>query len=298
MLFRFVFVVLILACGQNLIAQPTATPTPASRGGSSVIGDNARYDRLRAVEMEASKHRPGSHPLLDPKKGIYRRPGKEETQALSVSESLVAEYRAFLNGPNTGIVKLSVRAECVSDTDKIVADDACIPYKFPGAGIAYSFRTESYRLPRLADIILHEGVFKTGGAFQQVAMADIGNVAIEDVTLDTRGIKYLLEFEPIADSDQFTRMEDLIIKGIERDGFLYRKGHLVKENSTYVLRSIAYRGKYMRSVDGVPYDELDLDRRRDAIVAFRVVEKDPAGNITIVWKRLRDLEAPKLKILR
>ena len=129
-------------------------------------------------------------------------------------------------------------------------------------------------------------------------MADIGDVAIEDVTLDTRGIKYLLEFEPVADSEHFTRTEDMIIKGIERDGFLYRKGHLVKENSTYVLRSIAYRGKYMRSVDGVPYDELEFDKRRDVIVAFQVVEKDAAGNVTIVWKRLRDVEAPKLKIVR
>ena len=77
--------------------------------------------------------------------------------------------------------------------DVVVASEKCLAFKMPGAGAAYSFRTESYRLPRLADVILVDGVFLTGGVYQQVIMADIGDVAIEDVALDTKGMKYLVD---------------------------------------------------------------------------------------------------------
>lgn len=290
---------IVLSFGIAVSAQVAPTPTPGRPGNpTSVIGDNASYERLRSIEMITSKNKPGHHPLLDPKTGIYRKPSKEETQILAVNESLLAKYAAFLKEPNTGIVRLSAAADCISDKDTVAADEKCHAYKMPGAGIAYSFRTESYRLPRLADLILHEGVFKTGGAFQQVIIVELGDIAIEDVIIDTRGMTYLAESKPVKDSDEFTRNEEEIIKGIERDGFLYRKGQLVKENATYALRSIAYRGKYIRSIDGVPYDELEFDKRRDVIVAFRVIAIDPAGNVTIVWKRLRDVDAPKLKVIK
>lgn len=284
--------------GASGFAQAPA-PTPSRPGNpTSVIGDNASYDRLRSIEMIAPKNKAGDHPLLDPKTGIYRRPGKEETQILAVEESLLTRYAEFLKEPDTGIVKLSAAADCISDKDTVVAGEKCIPYKMPGAGIAYSFRTESYRLPRLADLILHEGVFKTGGAFQQVMIVELGDAAIEGVTVETRGMKYLAESKAVKDSDEFTRNEEEIIKGIERGGFLYRKGQLVKADFTYALRSIAYRGKYIRWIDGVPYDELEFDRRRDVIVAFRVVDMNPDGSVTIVWKRLRDTESPKLKVIK
>ena len=289
---------IVLSFGVTVFAQVAPTPSPGRTRGSSVIGDNAGYERLRSIEMINAKNRNRDHPLLDPKTGIYRRPGKEETQVLAVETSVLAKYSAFLKEPNTGVVKFSAAAECVSDTDTVVAVEKCLPYKIPGAGIAYSFRTESYRLPRLADLILHEGVFKTGGVFQQVVIVDLGDLTIEDVSIETRGMKYLTEYKPVKNSDEFTRNEEEIINGIEHDGFLYRKGQLVKENVAYGLRSIAYRGKYIRSIDGVAYDELELDKRRDVIVAFRVVGIDPAGNVTIVWKRLRDVEAPKLKVIK
>ena len=43
---------------------------------------------------------------------------------------------------------------------------------------------------------------------------------------------------------------------------------------------------------------MDFDRRRNVIVAFRVVERDDNGDTTIVWKRLRDVASPKLKVTR
>ncbi len=293
---------IVLLFNATAIAQFSATPTPTPRPNSrqanlpATTADKANYDRLHSIEMMAPRVLADSHPLLDPKKGIYRRPNKEEIQVLAVAEPLLVKHAEFLKGPNTGIVKLNAESSCVSDTEVVVANEKCIVFKMPGAGTAYSFRTESYRLPRLADLILFDGVFRTGGVFQQVIMADIGDVAIEDVTLETKGMTHLVSLKPVRDSDEFTRFDDEITKGIEANGFLYRKGHLVKENSTFALRSIAYRGIYPRSVDGIQYDELAFDKRRDVIVAFRVVDRDATGNITIVWKRLMDVESPRLKV--
>lgn len=299
-----IILLLLLFFNLSAAAQFSATPTPTPRPGSrqanvpSVAADNDKYDRLRSIELMIPKDRANAHPILDPQKGLYRRPGKDETKILAVSEPLLARYAEFLNLPDTGIVKLNAAANCVSDTDSVVLSEKCAVFRMPGAGIAYSFRTESYRIPRLADLILLDGVFKTGGVYQQVIMAPIGDVSIEKVTLDSMGMKYLVDLEPVRDSNDFMRFDAEITKGIDVNGLLYRKGHVLREDSTFALRSIAYRGKYMRSVDGISYDELDFDKRRDVIVAFRVVEKDAAGNITIVWKRLRDIESPKLKIVK
>jgi hypothetical protein len=49
-----------------------------------------------------------------------------------------------------------------------------------------------------------------------------------------------------------------------------------------------------RAVRGISYNELDFDKRRDVIVAFRVVRMDPDGSISILWKQLADGESPKL----
>lgn len=298
---RMFFPIFFLLSGSviaQIVSTPTPTPRPGSRQGSlnPISADTTNFERLRSLDLMIPKDRAEKHPLLDPKKGIYRRPGKNEIEPLEVSEPLLTRYDAFLKQRDTGIVKLNADSSCLSDVDVVVASEKCIVFKMPGAGVAYSFRTESYRLPRLADVILLDGIFKTGGVYQQVTMADIGDVPIDQLSLDTKGMKFLVDMKPVLDSDEFLRFDKEIAQGIESGGYLYRKGHPVRENATFVLRSIAYRGRFLRTVDGIQYDELDFDRRRDVIVGFRVVEKDPDGNITILWKKFKDVESPILKV--
>lgn len=132
--------------------------------------------------------------------------------------------------------------------------------------------------------------------FQQVIFADIGDVPVEEVGLTTKGMSYLVNSVPVRDSDEFMRFDGELAKGVAADGFTYRKWNPSKENSTFALRSIAYRGKFARTVDGLEYNDLDFDKRREVIVTFRVIDKDPAGNLTIVWRSLKDVESPKLKV--
>ena len=293
---------LVLFVRVTVLAQPSATPTPTPRPGSrqsavpAVVRDNASYDRLRSVEMMTENSQTANHPLLDSKKGIYRRPSKDETEVLAVAEPLLTTFASFLGSSNTGIVKLNADSECVSTTEVIVATEKCAVFRMPGAGAAFSFRTESYRLPRLADLILFNGTFRSDAVLQHVAMVELGDIPIGDIHLGSGGIKYLVDLKPARDGDEFLKYDAELGKGVTANGFLYRKGHHVKPNTTYALRSVAYRGKYIRSVDGIRYDELEFDKRRDVIVAFRAVDKDDAGNVTIVWKRLKDAESPRLKI--
>ena len=87
-------------------------------------------------------------------------------------------------------------------------------------------------------------------------------------------------------------------KGVKKDGFLYGRGVYATPNTTFAMRSIAYRGKFMRSELGVPYNELDFDKRRDVVVAFRIVDVADDGAATIVWKILRSEKSPKMKIAK
>ncbi|MBK9163267.1 MAG: hypothetical protein IPM21_05040 [Acidobacteria bacterium] len=294
------FLFLLAASPAALAQLPTPTPTPPGSGNrpiSPVLEDNTRFDRLRSIDLINERQRSGpSHPLLDSKRGIYRTPDEKETKLLAVDASLLTEHEPFLKQRNTGIVKLNADSECVSSVEVLNATEKCLDVNFPGAGIAFSFRTESYRLPRLADLIFLEGFFRADAVLQQVVMVELGDVPLGDVTLQTSGMRYLAELKPPPDGEQFMAFDRQLAAGINDGGFSYRKGFRSRADITYALRSIAYKGTYMRSIDGVTYDELDYDKRRDVIVAFRVVDTDKDGNVTLLWKRLRETNAPTLKI--
>lgn len=277
---------------------PTPTPRPGSRAAAApaVARDKGAYERLDAIEAMTDKSVMIRHPILDRKTGIYRKPSEEETAVLAISPNIREQYGSFLTTENTGIVKLNGDSSCFSGSDVVVLDEKCAPFRMPGAGTSFSFRIEGYRLPRLADLILFNGTFRADAVLQLVTMVELGDIPIGDVAIASKGLKYLAKLQPPRDGDKFLRFDQELTRGINTDGFFYRKGHPVKTNTTYALRSIAYRGNYFRKVDRITYDELEYDRRRDVIVVFRVVEYDETGNPTIVWKLLKDVEAPKLNI--
>ncbi len=52
----------------------------------------------------------------------------------------------------------------------------------------------------------------------------------------------------------------------------------------------------MRSVSGIEYNEMNFDKRNDITVVFRVVEKDPNGDLTILWKEITRKTSPEIKL--
>lgn len=226
---------------------------------------------------------------------LYRKPSKKELKAIEPSRELLDKYAEFLRQPNTGLTKLIDDKGCAENTKVVVATDDCLKYTMPGAGSSFSFRTQTYRIARLADLTFTDKSFQALGVLLHGIFVNIGNVPLEEVTLQTKGLKYLVDFEPQPDYEKGKEIDSQLLKGINRDGFLYRRGLFIVENTTFALRSIAYGGKYFRAVKGITYNEFNYDKRRDVIVVFRIVEKDEAGNVTILWKELQQKDSPEIR---
>jgi hypothetical protein len=223
---------------------------------------------------------------------LYRYPTGEELKVISPDSEDQVKYAEFLHQPDTGLIKLAADVGCDDSKIVVVATARCYKYLFPGAGSAYSFRTANYRLRRLADIVYSDNSFQATGVLLNGIFVKLGDVPLEEVNLQTKGLSFLTNLK--SDPDKFQELKRQLSKGIDFDGFQYRNKVQAAENTTYVLRSIAYRGSSPRNAEGIFFEEFDFDERLDVIVAFRLVSKDAEGNVTILWKKLLQKKSPML----
>ena len=255
-------------------------------GAPSVAAQFSRTDN--PTEWELSVRRKEVAPL-------YRKPTDKELKTVEPSRELLTKYAEFLRQPNTGLTKLIDDKGCADNTKIVVATDNCLKYTMPGAGSSFSFRTESYRIGRLADLTYTDKSFQAAGILLHGIFVNLGNVPLGDVTLASKGMKYLVEFQPEPDYEKGKAIDQQLTQGVKQDGFLYRRGLYTVENTTFALRSIAYSGKYFRAVRNLTYNEFDYDKRKDVIVVFRIVERDAEGSVTILWKVLQEKDSPEIK---
>jgi hypothetical protein len=233
--------------------------------------------------------------FLDSIQPIYRKPTKEELQAVAPNQEDIAKYAEFLKKSKTGIAKLMTDINCADNTSVVSATPECLIYSMPGAGSSFSFRTNSYRIKRLADLSLVSDSFQVPGTLTTGLMINLGDIPIEQVSLTAKSLEFLNEFVPPSEYKKALETAQSLKVGIKQNGFIYRNALSVQENNTYFLRSIAYRGTSPRTVQNVTYNEFDYDKREDVFVAFRVIRKDNDGNVTIIWKELKKQKSPKLK---
>jgi hypothetical protein len=280
---------------------PTSTPTPREETARIIREQqkaNEAFNRTRNTNQVATRTSNPSqiqvflHPKLKP---LYRNPTKEELKTLSPNIEEVNKYADFLRQPNTGLIKLAADLGCAENTKIVVATADCLRYTMPGAGTSFSFRTKNYRLRRLADLTFTNDSFQATGVLLHGIFVKIGDVPLEKVDLQTKGLSYLVNFQPETDYEKAGVIDRQLSEGVFSDGFQYRRGFYAVENTTYVLRSIAYDGKYFRAVEGVAYNEFAFDKRRDVTVAFRIVRKDSDGSVTILWKEILRKNSPKIK---
>lgn len=289
--------------------QPAPKPAPQPPQNTSVLsptGNKSRldplfpYDPFRDIDStpalseseSASLRLTVLHKYADP---LYRKPTKDELQLVAPDPSLYGKYREFLAQPSTGLFKLVPDAGCAENAKIITASEICMKFAFPGAGSSYSFRTKNYRIKQLADLSFSDAKLNITGDLTHGLLVDLGDVPLDQASLGSVALKYLVEFQPSAGFREANKINESLTDGIRQDGFLYLRSIQAIENHTYALRSIAYRGRVMTSIKGVPYNELDFDRRRDIVVVFRIVQKDADGSVSILWSQLSDKEAPKIK---
>lgn len=295
---KLLFVAGLISLGLiNTFGQAT-NPTPAT---AAPVGRPTRTsNRDLMVPATASINNPDGLALrmmilqasVQP---LYRKPTREELQSIAPDYNLLEKFSAFLRDDNTGLTKLLVDVGCAENLNIVVAEERCLKFTMPGAGNSYSFRTNNYRIRHLADLTFTGKSFFVSGVLMHGIMVNLGDVPLEDVTLQTGGLKFLNEFQPTNDFEEAKKLDEQFVSGVTKDGFFYSRALKSVENATYVLRSIAYDGRIMRSVKGIPYNELDFDKRKDITVAFRVVRLDGDGNLTILWKELSRKDSPKIK---
>ncbi len=299
---RIIVLGLVILCTVGVSAQ-IVDNLPNGNRSTTNESDGKRAREITSAMLkklddpDVSSQDPATHNLPNQQiRDLYRKPTARETAIIAPSTKLTDIYADFLSQKRTGIVKLNADSQCSENTEIVSAADECSRYKIPGAGTSYSFRFESYRIPRLADLVLENDILRIDGIYQEGIMANLGDVPIESITLRSNGLKYLVELRPAPDSDELTRTETRLGNGIKADGYVYGLGFYAREKTTYVVRSIAFKGVFMRSLRGHTYDEFQFDKRADVVVVFRVVEKDPNGNVTIVWKELSRTDSRTLKI--
>lgn len=287
----------VVAINAQTRGNPTPTPdteSPIDRQRQDDI--NKRSSNLRLTEkFPVEPVNKDNRTFREKIRPIYRKPDKEERKILSPNSEDETKFAQFLKAKKTGLIKLIIDQGCDKDVGVVVSTPHCLKYSMPGAGASYSFRYDNYRIRYLSDINYTGKAFQSVGVLTHGVFADIGDIPLEDVNLDTNGIDFLEKIEPAENFAEAKALIDKLEKGIENDGFIYKNNLPVKENTTYLLRSIAYRGNSYRTVAGIMFDELEFDKREDITVAFRIVRLEPDGSVTILWKELDSKKAPKIE---
>lgn len=225
---------------------------------------------------------------------IYRNSYFNERELLSPPENLRTKFINFLKKKNTGMFRLVADLGCDELSNKSGASVICEKFSMPGGGSAYSFRRKDYQMWKLADLLYDGKSFLAFGEMSLGFLVNLGDLDLDKVNRQTKGVSFVYSFVPKKDSLDLIKQNAELIEGINQNGFTYKKYLPVIEGETYILRSIAYQGEIFREYQGYRFNELDFDNRQDVIVAFKVVEKDFNGTITILWKLLQSKKSLNL----
>lgn len=221
---------------------------------------------------------------------------KEQKERLQPDTRDVEAFRSLLQEPRTGIARLHPDLGCYENARILKADEICrdaIP-----EGASYSFRERENTIEVLSDIRLKNGFFVSDGILTQGFLTNLGDVKLANVDLESDGIAFLREFEPMPEARDAKDQYLDFVKGIRAGTFEYRKYQKAVVGATYALRIVAYRGNVYRSYRGWKFDLLEGDKRIDLLVAFRVVRQSADGSMTIVWKELERRDSPRLKFTK
>jgi hypothetical protein len=187
---------------------------------------------------------------------------EKEAELLAAPAEDKKAFAEFLARPGTGLVRLLPRDEY----------DLFIN----GNGAYYSFSHRTHEYGRGSDIELQGQNFNVGFAGADFGLfVSLGDVPLEDVSLETTGVSPLAEFEAPTDTVKAREQYTKSMAGFETDGRPYRKEVPVKVNHAYILRSVNYG-------------------ESDVLVAFRVVRQDDDGSVVLLWKMLKEFPKPDL----
>jgi hypothetical protein len=218
-----------------------------------------------------------------------------DIRAIEIHEDDLRQFNYFLRQPKTGIVRLHNADVCLPNKNIIQAESNC-PNNVSGKATGFSFRRDDYNFDSFSDIFFSKNSFSAPGMFTVGIFSRLGEtIEIGTLTAASDGVRQLVEFTAPETQDEAERLLFLMKTGAEVGGRVYKSSAEVKINETYVLRSIAYRGKALRQVEnGFKVNVLDTDERSDVLIVFRPVRKHDDGSVTLIWKELARKSVPKI----
>ncbi len=174
---------------------------------------------------------------------------EREKILLAVSDEDSATYKNFLEQENTGITRLL----------PLEGYDGRLTIR--GGGAYYSFTQKTHQYNFGSDILLEANTFTVGFAGRDFkAFKDLGKVSIENLSLESEGVKELAQFDsPLNPNVNLSRVM----------ARMPQSSRIAAEvGKTYALRS------------------MNLERS-DILVVFHTVSEDIDGSFVIVWKILK-----------
>ncbi len=205
-----------------------------------------------------------------------------------------SKYAAFLRNSKTGIMRLHDAENCDEGGRTIAADEPC-PWNIIGKATLYSFRTQKYTNKLFSDIKLEEKIFKATGLNLLGFFTDLGDVPIENLSLESKGIKEMASFQPSTDLQEAKRQFNKVKKGLKIGEYVFENTIQMETEKVYAARFIAFDSRVNRRIGKFRVNILGEDKRRDTIVVFRVVRENEDGSVNILWKKLQEKNAPKIR---
>lgn len=229
-------------------------------------------ERLRREREERRNRRTTSAMPLPP----ARKMTAEHKRRLSPSDAERASFAALLREDGTGLMRLLPFTGCVIDPRILNVAGSCADQVPPvwGGGSFYSFRVGKHHLAPHSDIALRDNLFNVGFMHHTLGLLTIlGDVPLDAVTLHSKAVRPFLKLVAAKTPDETEQDFKRSRAWLEAPDHAYGPTAPVRVNTTYVLRSIAFKP--------------NRSKPSDVLVAFRVTRRDADGTVTIAWKQLQ-----------
>jgi hypothetical protein len=240
-------------------------------GNASVPATGNRYPNIAGPDVSLSSRLP-----------VSREPQVLTKGPLAPSDQDRADHAAFLNRPNTGLIRLLPPRSSQSSLNRKP------PVKINGGGAYYSFNYRSHEYGYGSDLWLTSAVVIKNGVGQPAyelsvgfagadfgMLTNLGTTPLETLTVDDSRADFVRAYKPPRAESEARREYQRFQPGVTIDNATYRSRLPIQVGATYLLRSIVYD-------------------RSDVLVAFQVVRQDPDQSFIIAWKLLKQFGTPML----
>lgn len=232
-----------------------------------------------------------------PEPPTIEKPSINDNLLLEVSAELRLEFSEFDKDKKSGLFVLYPHPGCERFPSKFTVDTTCENNGFSinDGGSNYSFRDRKHVRGNWIDISWRNSKFVARGnalernlilGYVQGIITDGGDVGIDTINVKSGIGKLIWDFVPAETLEGVKFVSKELGKGIVAGKYLLNESAELKENRTYILRSIPYRAK-----DGF-YDYSDSEV--DILVAFRTLRRLGDGKILIGWKEIKRRNSPKV----